>query len=262
MRVGMVLDQSRDKNDEKLTALTLLRNCITTVSPPENGPDPYPSGFPGWEHALSCDGLLAAISLREATYPGEPLTMSLRCPRCKKMLPHEHTTVNLRTVLADYIIPVPEASVRAFVAGNRIPVRVGDHEFVISLQTGLDAPADLESRPIDAIAQRVVSIDGVEDREQVVAVLKTLSLGELDDLIDELLDADGGVLDFMKARCPNKLDDGTSECGWEAKVRIPFLELLLVSPSEERRSEKRTRRTRKALREAAIAATGSKSAGS
>jgi hypothetical protein len=257
---GMKVGHMIGRKDRDSDTLNLLKECTVAVLPPlpdEEHPapiNPYPNGLTDWKSATDFDILVGVIGMRYATYPDQPYILSMKCPSCRRTIPGENTTVNVRQVLDDFVIPMPDESIRAFVNGNRLPARIGQHNIEIRFTTGEVGMLDPEETPIEALATRILSFDGATEQKDIVAALIDMDLGTMDELLRFLEEAGGGVHDTMDVVCPNEVPvvgsttGQTRPCGWAGEAKVPFLVSAFLFPYERGRVSRMMGRTRAARR--------------
>lgn len=201
----------------------ILQACwIETV---QLGPA-YPNLDPAkldWNKVLTADRFYAALRVRMATYRDQ---VDREKP-AKYIFPHQCNDAGCRKKfeweldLEDLPVkPLPDASIMAFVAGNKFTTTVGGRLVTYKLTTGADEGVALdardrspEKRATAALRSRVVSVSDVEF-EDTHAWIEDLDAGDAFDLISAMERDDGGVETDIDIECPH--------CGNLMTVDLPL----------------------------------------
>jgi len=219
---------------------SILRACwLETI---ELGPYAFPRDRVDWQQVLACDRIFAPLMLRVATY-GEMEELDVRCPSCG------HKFVWDLPLLELPVRRLPDESVAKVAAGdNRFETELAGRKVRFKLMTGRDQIRAIEVLKgtddvvVASMMTRVLDVDGVP-KEELTAHLNDLSMGDVQDLIDDMDDVDGGVETAFDVYCPS--------CGGEWEIDLPLdLQRMFVpqKPNERRRRRRRRKMSARGTR--------------
>jgi hypothetical protein len=189
------------------------------------------TGGPDWRRALKGDLVAGVIHLcRISITDGDDYEFDVPCRACGKPIEWE-------LKLSDLPVRVlPPDSLKRLRAGEPFEATVAGRKVLFDLQThaGEEPVAALMKQQqrktatiVDALASQVRSVDGVgSDLRARWAWLADLSMGELQDLQEEMEDADCGVDTGIRVGC--------ARCSYEQEVNVP-LDRRLFSPRRRKR---------------------------
>lgn len=177
-------------------------------------PGPY-ENF-SWSKALIGDSSVATIAVRRATH-GDTMDFDVACPsgECRK--------IAWRVDLKDLAIKeYPRDAVEKFKAGVPFEATFGGKKVTFSLTTVDGARRAVKlirdqsdvGRMAAGIAQRLLSVDGVDGLSAIQAWIDDLPLGEIPKLLEVLQNHDGGVDTTIAVEC--------QECGARPEVELPL----------------------------------------
>jgi len=192
----------------------LLHACWLQV----DDPGPYrldASGSPTWLDVLSGDRFHILIQLRQATYPEELYSFPTQCtaPACGEPFQWEVSLDELPVRM------LSEDSLRRFKEGIPFEATMDDTlvKFELSIgrheRKGAKFAKGNNADVMRVLAQRIVSVDGV-DQKELVAWLDDRELSEHRDLLQAMDAVDCGVETAIEVQCP--------ECGNIQKESLPF----------------------------------------
>jgi len=232
-----VLGDARAMRSGK-AAEAILRACwLETL---ELGPYTFERTAVDWTRVLAADRIFALLMIRVATY-GETEELDVRCPQCGNKFVWDLPLLELP------VRPIPEASRVAIASGrNRFEAKLSDGRRVFfKLMEGRDQLRALEAIQsqgddlvVAAMKARVLEIEEVAKGEATERFIADLSMGEIEDLLEKMDSADGGIETAFDVYCPT--------CGAEWEIDLPLdLQRMFVpkKPSERRRA--RARRARR-----------------
>lgn len=220
---GLTMREQRILSDKRLTAnggttRALLDACWQSTTEP--GPYALTSdGKPDWRKVYSGDLEVGILTIRRATF-GERFDFTFTCDDCGKKVDY---TLHIGNDLP--VRPMDDDDLKVFGADNRFTVAGPSGETIVfrlldgAGQEALVKRLATQKIPegealIYAAAERIVDLDGVTDRDKIVAWFTDLGLAEAQDLI-EAMDAHGGGQDTAATLACN-------HCGHENEVTIPL----------------------------------------
>lgn len=215
------------ENDDEIQDYVLSNCWRTTV---DDGPYAFGGKPIDWSKVLLGDRFYALISVREATWPGEPYPLTLR--HCKNK-PAFGWDVDLKLLLEKKTRKLKDADLEIFKNGNKFSEKIpfDGRAFAFRLQTGADSKrlaARIASKKtgtkeqqaslnmlVESIASYITTIDGVADkRDARIEALEDLSLKSIDALLPLIQSHDCGVDTAIDVRCPH--------CGGVFEIDLPF----------------------------------------
>lgn len=178
------------------------------------GPYPFTGGV-DWSRVLVCDRTVALVGIRQVTY-GDIYPLSLSCPTC------------LQKFFWD--VPLSELTMKPLSADAKTRIVAGSNEFATKLSDGRELkwrlltgkdltdwmPRFREGREdlvVQVVKSRVVSIEGIQPN-QLDGYLSDLVMGEVQDLIVQMDEVDGGIETEIEVRCP--------ACYFEWAIELPL----------------------------------------
>lgn len=213
-------------------AEAILRDCWLETT--ELGPYSFPPDSVDWQQVLACDRVYTLLMIRVATY-GEREDLEVRCPSCG------HKFI--------WDLPLTELPVRELPDGSREKIAAGDNCFETSLEDGrkvwfrlMDGRDQLraiklirESNSdlvVGALKARVIEIEDVPKADTSKAISQ-MSMGEVQDLLDEMDAVDGGIETIFDVFCPS--------CSHEWEIDLP-LDLARMFTPQRPNARRRQRR--------------------
>ena len=196
-------------------------------------PGPLYTDKVDWSKAPQCDRFTALFYARIATF-GSEYEFRHQCGSCGKKFTWAED-LDKRPIK-----PLPDESADAFVAGNKFSAGVvapeGDVRKVVfqmltpKLEDKIEQAQNLApaEKTTAALAQRIVSIEGVESGKGPVKVfLNELDAGSLFDLMEAMDDVDGGIDTNIEIYCVH--------CGEGEELELP-LGRAFWTPERRKRS--------------------------
>lgn len=189
-----------------------------------------------WDKAPQCDRFVALFYARIATY-GPQYDFKWQCDdsTCRKRF---EWGLNLEEDLE--VETLPDATCTAFLNGNRFTTEIVDSEgttrqvvfqlLTPKLENKIEQVVNMapKERATAGIAQRIVSIEGVENgKGPIKRFLNDLDAGAVLDLLEAMDEVDGGIQTQIEIECPH--------CGNVMEIEIPFQDEFW-SPSRRKRS--------------------------
>lgn len=229
----------------------ILKSCWLETT--ELGPYRFERTAVDWSRVLTCDRVFSLLMIRIATY-GETEELDMRCVQCG------HKFVWDLPLLELPVRPLPEATREAISAGrNRFETSLSDGTAVFfKIMDGKDQlrAAQLiqdqgDDLVVAAMKARVVEVEGVgkSGDPRLEDFLSSLSMGAVQDLIDEMDDVDGGVDTAFDVFCPS--------CQAEWEVDLPLdLQRMFVPQKPTARRRRRRAEKRKGRRTSAPTSDG------
>lgn len=227
----------------------LLSSCwVNTLDP-----GPYqlsPEGKPVWGDVLVGDALYGLIAIREATYPGKPLDIEVRCsnrPVCGKKYVWE---VPLEKYLEQKVQRISDADFDHLKSskGNQFEGEIDGVKFRYRLMTTNDqkrAKANIQAKKVgpkakrerqnelaDTILARLYSINDLRKQDQMFDFLESKPLGFADEMIALITSHDPGLETDIETECPF--------CGEEVVVSLPLESRFLFPKLTETRTTKKS----------------------
>lgn len=226
----------------------LLAGCTEEVLEP--GPYKLKNGKLDWAHVGLGDQVVAKIALFAVTFSDKPYEPEVTCPECQSKM---FVPIDVEQYLEDYVVPYPASTLESLTAGvNRFSIEVGGVKVVARILDGkLQKWAEKHvregrtagDRHARQLGSRVVEIDGVTSRPRIVSTINGWGGGRMNELIAAVDEIDGGVdTEVTNLAC--------IDCGNEFDFDLPFDGEPFWTPSQRQVKRKRSKRTRKAIREA------------
>jgi hypothetical protein len=255
--VGMLNNMARGRRRESELLTEALETSIVSV---QFGDVPIyrltESGKLDWSEVLVGDRAVAKLALYEATYPGRPYQPRARCANDSCRLPIQDTqlTFNVARILNEHVVPYPNETMERLSGGkNRFDFEIGGLRGAFKLPTGRDQVraesflqegdgGDVISR---SLACKLVELDGDTTMNAMKRRIDALGADVVDELLDIMNDADGGIETTVEVEC--------RACGWFGEFELPFegTEFWMPSAGHSRRA-KLAKRTRAAIRATSV----------
>lgn len=236
-----VLGDARTMRSGK-AADAILKSCWLETE--ELGPYRFERTAVDWSRVLTCDRIFTLLMIRVATY-GETEELDVRCPQCG------HKFVWDLPLLELPVRPLPDETRTAIASGaNRFEATLADGRKVwFKLMDGRDqikAAKMIQEHGDDLVVAsmkaRVLEVDkvGKAGSPELEDFLASLSMGDVQDLIDDMDDVDGGVETAFDVFCP--------ACAAEWEIDLPLdLQRMFVpqKPTARRRKRRKGRKGRR-----------------
>lgn len=213
--------------------------------------EPGPYDFGGdkdvdWGRVLVGDRIVGLLTIRVATFPGEPYTARVKCEDCSKSFDYDF---DLEALLREKTQRLSPEDAETFAKGNRFEAEMPgtNAPFVFKLRTGAEAKklaSYLQAKKngskrmqermnplVDSVANAIVGIEGLKLNTQDARFdyLESLSMGDFQALVELMQSHDCGVDTDVDVKC--------TKCGSEQTLSLPFGQRGFFNPRSVRKKD-------------------------